>query len=129
MPDIVKIQKLLNLTASANDAEALAALRMAQKALDRNLGDYLASEGLGPSPAAQRADELYAELERLFELESAKVDLLRKQLDQKEKQLRKLQRDVQNLKRDLSHEEVKREGYERTIDELSERLLQLKVHR
>ncbi|MBC7659245.1 MAG: DUF2786 domain-containing protein [Chitinophagaceae bacterium] len=115
MTDFAKIQKLLNLTSSVNDSEALSALRMAQKYLGKNLGDYLADEGGGLSTASAEKDDLYVELEALFEAEVDKVAALKKQNDDKEKTLRKNLRDIQNFKRDVK-------AYEQRIADLEEQL-------
>ena len=128
MTDLAKIQKLLNLTSSHSDAEALAALRLAQKQLDRNLGDFLASGEHGFSRAAAEKDSLYDELEQLFEAETGKLEGLKKQLEQKDKMLKKLQRDVSGLKREVRLHEDRAEVFEKTIHQLTEELLRLKDH-
>lgn len=113
MSDTAKILKLLNLTSSANDAEALAALRMAQKYLDRNLGDFLSLGDNGHAEALKEKDDAYTELEALFESEVEKSRKLKDRLDDQEKSLRKRERDNMNLKRDLK-------AAEKTIDEYRE---------
>ena len=118
MSDSAKILKLLNLTSSQNDAEALAALRMAQKFLDKNLGDYLSFGEHGLSKASSEKNELYLELESLFEAEVEKVGKLKSLLDDKDKSLRKRERDVQNLKRDIKQYEEKVEDFEKEIEKL-----------
>lgn len=124
MRDTNRIQKLLNLTSSSNDAEALAALRMAQKLLidgdSLNLGDFLAgTSGL----KKMVSEDLYNELSDLFEKEVEKNESLRKSIADKEKSVRKYQRDIQNLKRELDRAEERYLKAEREIDTLSERLL------
>lgn len=130
MRDANKIQKLLNLTSSTSDAEALAALRMAQKllseggAVESNLGDYLAQREGGLKHYV--SEELYNELEDLFEIEVSKVEVLRKALVDKDKSIRKYQRDLMNLKRDIDRVEVNLECAEKTIQDLTQELLTLK---
>lgn len=118
MSDSAKILKLLNLTSSQNDAEALAALRMAQKFLEKNLGDYLSFGEHGLSKASSEKNELYLELESLFEAEVEKVSQLKKQLDDKDKSLRKRERDVQNLKREIKQYDERIEDFEKEMEKL-----------
>lgn len=130
MRDANKIQKLLNLTSSGNDAEALLALRTAQKLLgegdEAQLGDILARTEVGLR--AFVSEELYNELEDLFEIEVSKNDVLRKALTDKDKSIRKYQRDIMNLKRDVDRLEDKLETSKHTIHELTEELMMLKGH-
>ena len=130
MRDANKIQKLLNLTSSTSDAEALAALRMAQKLLsdggsvESNLGDFLAGTEGGLKRSV--SEDLYNELEDLFEIEVAKAEVLKKALVDRDKSIRKYQRDVMNLKRDLQRAQVNLEIAERTNQDLTLELMSLK---
>lgn len=114
MTDFIKIRKLLNLTSSPDDAEALSALRLAQK-LCGNLGDFLSSDNHGLSVAAAEQNELYEDLQKLYAQEAEHAALLKKKNEEKEKKLRKGQRDVQTLKRLIDH-------YEERIQDLEEKL-------
>lgn len=120
MTDLAKVQKLLNLTSSVNDAEALSALRLAQKLLDYNLGDYLATTAQGMSTAATERDKLYGDLEQLYAAEVEKVRTLQLQRDDKDKDLRKRERDVARLKREVKSLEERVEGYEKELQAKAE---------
>lgn len=128
MRDANRIQKLLNLTSSINDAEALSALRMAQKLLgegeEAHLGNILARGEDGVPRTV--SEELYNDLEDLFEIEVSKNDVLRKALSDKEKIIRKYQRDIMNLKRDNERLEEKLEAADQVNGDLSEELLKLR---
>ncbi len=122
--DTNRIQKLLNLTSSASDAEALSALRMAQKLLQddvsTHLGDFLAEQSSGFKRTV--SEDLYNELQGLYEEEVSKADALKKSLADKEKSLRKYQKDVASLKRELSRAEDELKKARQNILSLSDEL-------
>lgn len=129
MRDANKIQKLLNLTTSGNDAEALLALRSAQSLLgeeDAQLGDFIARKEGGLQSFV--SESLYNDLEDLFEIEVSKNDVLRQALTEKDKSIRRYQRDVMNLKRDVEKLDDMLESSKIAIHELTQQLLQLKGH-
>lgn len=95
MKDRAKILKLLNLCSSANDAEALSALRLAQKMTSLNLGDFLFS--LASEPLEE---PVQSESDKLLDAEVEKFTKLKERYDEMEKKLRKQERDNVRLKRD-----------------------------
>lgn len=95
MKDREKILKVLNLCSSANDAEALSALRLAQKMTSVNLGDFLFSQAKDPLD-----DSSQNESDRLLDAEAEKLRALKERYDEMEKKLRKQERDNIRLKRD-----------------------------
>ncbi len=125
MRDANRIQKLLNLTSSSSDAEALNALRLAQKLLQDDtrvhLGDFLADQSGGFQRSVSQ--QLYDELQELYEVEVSKGEALKKALQDKEKTLRKYQKDILNLKRDLARTEEKLEEVKQSVLTLSDELL------
>jgi len=116
MTDLAKVQKLLNLTSSVNDAEALSALRLVQKLLSVNLGDYLLSAMEEAMNAGPSQTDPFKDLEKLYEAEVAKVQELKTQRDDKDKALRKRERDVMRLKRDVKALEERVAEYEKTLE-------------
>ncbi|RYZ49024.1 MAG: hypothetical protein EOP07_25025, partial [Proteobacteria bacterium] len=94
MKDRAKILKLLNLCSSANDSEALSALRLAQKMTSLNLGDFLFSV----AEASSASDD--SETDKLLDVEAEKLRALQQRYDEMEKKLRKQERDNIRLKRD-----------------------------
>lgn len=92
MVDLAKIQKLLNLCSSVNDAEALASLRLAQRLSSSNLGDLIAS-------ATQRENPTEIDYQELFQIESEKLSLLKQEHEKIDKALRKRERELAQSKR------------------------------
>jgi hypothetical protein len=95
MKDREKILKVLNLCSSANDAEALSALRLAQKMTSLNLGDFLFSL---PQDSMETGGK--SESDELLDAEAEKLRALQLRYDEMEKKLRKQERDNIRLKRD-----------------------------
>lgn len=120
MTDLVKIQKLLNLCASDNEAEALGALRLVQKTIGHSLGDYFIA-GLKTAPKASETTEY----EKLYEAEVDRTDALKKKSDELEKKLRKRENDSVRLKRDMRNLKLRLEDSEKNrltaLDSLAKR--------
>jgi hypothetical protein len=95
MTDLIKLQKLLNLSLSENASEALAALRLAQALTKIHLGDFMMSLAQGSLETNREASS-----ENPFNAESQRVDSLQLRSDQLTKDLRKAERDKIRLTRE-----------------------------
>jgi len=99
MADIQKIEKLVRLTQSENDHEALLALRNAQRLADGDLVGVLRGDEPTPPPRSRpihRTDE-----ESKMEKDKRFLELLRR-IRMKDATIEKLEREIARLKAELN---------------------------